>query len=48
MMYCVIVVNGENIKYDDFRIGNDEETMSDQWAEQAKGLLKAELKRTRS
>jgi hypothetical protein len=45
MMKC-IVVNGKNIRYDDFYRDNGEETMKDDdWAERAKGLLKAELKR---
>lgn len=46
MMKLDIVVKGGNIEYDDSRIGNDEATMrDDDWAEYAKGLLKAELKR---
>lgn len=46
MMTLDIVVKDKNIEYDDFRCGNDEDTMRhDEWAERAKGLLKAELKR---
>lgn len=46
MMIIDIVVKGKNIEYDDSRIGNDEARMKDdEWAEYAKGLLKAELKR---
>ena len=45
-MILDIVVNGENIGYDDFYRGNGEARMKDDdWAERAKGLLKAELKR---
>ena len=41
-----IVVKGENIEYDDVFRGNDEASMKDEeWAERAKGLLKAELTR---
>lgn len=40
-----IVVNGENIGYDDVFRGNDEASMKDTWAEYAKGLLKSELKK---
>ena len=44
MLY--IVVKDKNIEYDDFHRGNDEAGMrEDEWAEYAKGLLKAELKR---
>jgi hypothetical protein len=46
MMMLYIVVKGKNIEYDDARIKCDEGTMrEDVWAERAKGLLKAELKR---
>ena len=46
MMILDIVVKGENIRYDDFYRGNGEARMKDDdWAERAKGLLKAELKR---
>lgn len=46
-MICIHpVVNDENIEYDDFHAGNDEDAMKDdEWAEHAKALLKAELKR---
>ena len=44
-MILGIVVKGENIRYDDFHSGNGETRMKDDWAERAKGLLKAELKR---
>ena len=45
-MVSYIVVKGENIGYDDFHDANDEAHMKDDdWAERAKGLLKAELKR---
>lgn len=41
-----IVVKGKNIVYDDVVIPSDEDAMKDDiWAERAKGLLKAELKR---
>jgi len=46
MMITHTVVNGKNIRYDDFNVRNDEEAMADDlWAERAKALLKAELKR---
>ena len=46
MMYYIAIVNEENIRYDDFHFDNDEATMRDEdWAELAKGMLKAELKR---
>ena len=46
MMVSYIVVKGENIGYDDFHHANGEAGMKDDdWAERAKGLLKAELKR---
>jgi hypothetical protein len=45
-MFTVIVVKGENIEYDDSHRATDEVTMTeDDWADRAKGLLKAELKR---
>lgn len=41
-----IVVNGKNIRYDDFHRDNGEARMKDDdWADRAKGLLKGELKR---
>lgn len=45
MMIPHIVVKGKNIEYDDVCPENDEATMRDEWAEYAKRLLKAELKR---
>ena len=46
MMILDTVVKGENIRYDDFYHANGEAHMKDDdWAERAKGLLKAELKR---
>ena len=46
MVITCIIVKGENIGYDDFHSGNGEAHMKDDdWAERAKGLLKAELKR---
>lgn len=40
-----IIVNDENIEYDDFFIRIRWWTMKEDWAEHAKGLLKAELKK---
>ena len=46
MMVIHPIVNGKNIGYDDFNVVNGEEAMADDlWAERAKSLLKAELKR---
>lgn len=48
MMMVCIIVKEKNIGYDDSDIETDEDSMrDDQWAEAAKGLLKAELKRRR-
>lgn len=45
-MITHIVVKGKNIGYDDSHTGNDEADMrDDDWAEYAKNVLKAELKR---
>ena len=46
-MICIHpVVNDENIEYDDLYLDNGEDAMKDdEWAEHAKALLKAELKR---
>lgn len=46
MMTWHIVVNGENIIYDEFNSEFDEDVMrQEDWTELAKGLLKAELKK---
>lgn len=46
MMNAHIVVKDENIEYDDSHTGNDEADMRDEdWAEYAKNVLKAELRR---
>jgi hypothetical protein len=46
MMTLHIVVKDKNIEYDDIRINRGVSSMrEDVWAERAKGLLKAELKR---
>lgn len=45
MMNIHIVVNDENIEYDDNRIGNEGLPVDEEWQERAKALLKAELKR---
>jgi len=45
MMMLYIVVNGKNIEYDDICRQKRGIIMRDEWAERAKGLLKAELKR---
>lgn len=46
MMNSCTVVKDKNIRYDDFSRGYDEAVMRDEdWAEYAKNMLKAELKR---
>ena len=45
MMTLYIVVKGKNIRYDDFVIKSGVYMRDDDWAERAKSLLKAELKR---
>lgn len=40
-----VVVNGENIEYDDFYDGSDMPMTDREWQAKVKGLLKSELKR---